>query len=358
MLTERSTLTQFLIEERRRHPGSSGELNSLILDVALACKAISRRIESGALTGILGKAGAVNVQGEQQQKLDVVANDIFLRTNEWGGQLAGMASEELDDYYPIPPEFPRGKYLLTFDPLDGSSNIDINLAVGSIFSILRTSVPGQDATLEDFLQPGTEQVAAGYAMYGPSTLLVLTVGTGVHGFTLDPSLGEFFLTHPDMKMPETTVEYAVNSSNRRFWEPAVRRYIDECLAGASGPREKDFNMRWVAALVADCHRILTRGGVFLYPRDSKDPAKPGRLRLLYEANPIAFLVEQAGGLASTGRERVLEVKPSDLHQRIAFIFGSREEVERIIRYHAELPGDPDEDWNPLYGVRGLFHASN
>ncbi|MDX5962549.1 class 1 fructose-bisphosphatase [Rhodococcus opacus] len=356
-MTERSTLTQFLIEERRRHPGSSGELNSLILDVALACKAISKRIAAGALTGVLGSAGAINVQGEQQQKLDVLANEIFLRTNEWGGQLAGMASEELDTPYPIPPEYPRGKYLLTFDPLDGSSNIDVNVAVGSIFSILRASVPGEDAAPADFLQPGTEQVAAGYAIYGPSTLLVLTVGTGVHGFTLDPELGEFFLTRQDIRLPDSTAEYAVNSSNRRHWEPAVRRYIDECLAGASGPREKDFNMRWVASLVAETHRILTRGGVFLYPRDSKDPAKEGRLRLLYEANPIAFLIEQAGGLASTGRDRVLEVTPTDLHQRIGFIFGCRDEVERITRYHSELPGEPDGQRNPLYGLRGLYHAT-
>jgi fructose-1,6-bisphosphatase I / sedoheptulose-1,7-bisphosphatase len=357
MLTERSTLTQFLIEERRRHPGSSGELNSLILDVALACKAISKRIASGALTGVIGKAGAVNVQGEQQQKLDVVANDIFLRTNEWGGELAGMASEELDEPYLIPPEYPRGKYLLTFDPLDGSSNIDVNVAVGSIFSILRASVPGQDATVADFLQPGTQQVAAGYAIYGPSTVLVLTVGTGVHAFTLDLELGEFFLTRQNIRLPDATAEYAVNSSNRRFWEPAVRRYIEECLAGASGPRQKDFNMRWVASLVAEAHRILTRGGVFLYPRDSKDPMKPGRLRLLYEANPIAFLIEQAGGLATTGRDRVLEVKPTDLHQRIAFIFGCRDEVERIVRYHTELPGEAGEQWNPLYGLRGLYHVT-
>ncbi len=356
MLTERSTLTKFLIEERRRHPESSGELNALLHDVALACKAISKRIASGALTGVIGSAGAVNVQGEQQQKLDVVANDVFLRTNEWGGQLAGMASEELDDPYPIPPRYPRGKYLLTFDPLDGSSNIDVNVSVGSIFSILRAPVPGEAAAPEDFLQPGVRQVAAGYAVYGPATHLVLTVGTGVHGFTLDPDLGEFFLTRQDIQIPSTTKEFAINSSNRRFWEPAVLRYIDECLAGVAGPREKDFNMRWVASLVAETHRILTRGGVFLYPRDTKDPAKPGRLRLLYEASPIAFLIEQAGGLASTGRERILDVTPTSLHQRIAFIFGCREEVERIMRYHNELPPQPIEQWHPLYGMRGLYRA--
>lgn len=356
MLSERSTLTQFLIEERRRHPSASGDLNSLILDVALACKAISRRVASGALTGILGRAGAVNVQGEHQQKLDVLANDIFIATTEWGGHLTGMASEELEEPYPIPPQFPRGKYLLTFDPLDGSSNIDVNLSVGSIFSILRAPVAGANADPEDFLQAGTEQVAAGYAIYGPSTVLVITVGTGVHCFTLDPSLGEFFLTHQNMTLPQSTAEFAINSSNRRFWEPAVLRYVDECLAGTTGPREKDYNMRWVASLVAEAHRILTRGGVFLYPRDFKDPAKEGRLRLLYEANPIAFLIEQAGGLATTGRERVLEVQPTDLHQRIGFIFGCREEVERIVRYHAEIHGEPEERRNPLYGVRGLYHA--
>ncbi|MFC7220171.1 class 1 fructose-bisphosphatase [Streptomyces polyrhachis] len=359
MLTERSTLTQFLIEERRRHPGSSGELNSLILDVALACKAIAKRIASGALSDLVGKAGAVNVQGEQQQKLDIVANEIFLQTNEWGGQLAGMASEEMEDPYAIPQQYPLGKYLLTFDPLDGSSNIDVNVSVGSIFSILRAPVPGKAAGTPDFLQPGTEQVAAGYAVYGPSTVLVLTVGTGVHAFTLDPALGEFFLTRQDIHLPEATCEYAVNTSNRRFWEPAVRRYIDECLQGVGGPRGKDFNMRWVASLVAETHRILTRGGVFMYPRDSKDPEKEGRLRLLYEVNPISMLVEQAGGLATTGRERVLEVRPTDLHQRIGFIFGSREEVERITRYHAEQGDGSDEQpesFNPLYGPRGLFQA--
>jgi fructose-1,6-bisphosphatase I / sedoheptulose-1,7-bisphosphatase len=357
MLTDRSTLARFLIEERRRHPGSSGELNSLILDVALACTAISRRIASGALSGVLGQADAVNVQGEQQQKLDLVANEIFLRATEWGGQLCGMASEELDDPYPIPATYPRGKYLLAFDPLDGSSNIDVNVSVGSIFSILRAPTPGEDAETADFLQPGRDIVAAGYAIYGPSTVMVLSVGRGVHVFTLDPLLGEFFLTEQDLTLPETTSEFAVNSSNRRFWERPVGRYIDECLAGVSGPREKDFNMRWVASLVAEAHRILTRGGVFLYPRDTKDAMREGRLRLLYEVNPIAFLVEQAGGAATTGRARVLDVEPTSLHQRIGFIFGCREEVERIVRYHEE-PDDSEDTSYPLYGLRGLYRAAN
>jgi fructose-1,6-bisphosphatase I/sedoheptulose-1,7-bisphosphatase len=356
MLTDRTTLTQFLIEERRRHPTATGDLNALILDVAVACKAISKRIAGGALDGLLGATAATNTHGETQQKLDVVANDLFLRATEWGGLVAGMVSEELVEPHQIPTEYPRGKYLLVFDPLDGSSNIDVNVSVGSIFSILRAPDAGAEpVAAEAFLQPGTEQVCAGYAIYGPSTMLVLTVGTGVHGFTLDPLLGEFILTRPGIRIPEATAEFAINASNRRFWEPAVRRYVDECLAGRTGPRQKDFNMRWVASLVAETHRILTRGGIFLYPRDSKDPDRPGRLRLLYEANPVAFLVEQAGGLASTGRARVLEVVPSDVHERIAFIFGAAEEVERIDKYHTE---DLDSDADiPLYSSRGLFRVS-
>lgn len=355
MLTEHTTLARFLIEERRRYPGSSGELNSLILDVALACKVIARQVAAGALAKGSTAATGTNVQGEKQHELDVVANEIFLKANQWQGLLAGMASEELERPYSIPNRYPRGKYLLSFDPLDGSSNIDVNVSVGSIFSILRAPDPDRDTRLDDFLQPGTEQVCSGYAIYGPATMLVLTVGRGVHGFTLDPAVGEFFLTHPDIRIPSSTAEFAVNTSNRRFWEPAVTRYIDECLAGLTGPREKDFNMRWVASLVAETHRILMRGGVFLYPRDSKDPTKEGRLRLLYEASPIAFLVEQAGGLATTGRERILEVQPTELHQRIGLIFGSSEEVSRLERYHAELL-DEDPSFNPLYAVRGLFRV--
>ncbi|MGH3844671.1 MAG: class 1 fructose-bisphosphatase, partial [Pseudonocardiaceae bacterium] len=332
MLTDRTTLTQFLIEERRRYPGASGDLNSLILNVALACKAIAKRVAYGALGGVIGAPATANVQGETQHKIDQVANELFLRANEWGGVVSGMLSANLEAPYPIPERYPRGKYLLMFDPLDGSSNIDVNVPVGSIFSILRAPSPGANAAAEDFLQPGSEQVCAGYAIYGPSTMIVLTVGTGVHGFTLEPQLGEFILTHPAIQVPTAASVFAINASNSRFWEPAVARYVDECLAGSAGPRGKDFNMRWVASLVAETHRILTRGGVFLNPRDSKDPTKRGRLRLLYEANPVAFIVEQAGGLASTGRARLLDVVPDDLHQRIAFIFGAREEVERIEQY--------------------------
>ncbi len=256
----------------------------------------------------------------------------------------------------IPPNYTRGKYLLVFDPLDGSGNIDVNVSVGSIFSILRApahdSEPGRDVTEVDFLQPGTQQVAAGYALYGPTTMLILSVGNGVVGFTLDPSLGEFKLTHPSIRVPEDTQEFAINSSNSRFWEPPIKRYVDECLAGKSGPRRKDFNMRWIASMVAEAHRILMRGGVFMYPRDTKDASKPGRLRLLYEANPIGFIMEQAGGRASTGRQPVLGVKPSELHQRIGLVFGSRNEVERIERYHHE-PATRDPG-NPLFAERGLF----
>ncbi len=358
MLTRRTTLTQFLIEERRRYPESSGELNSLILDVSIACKAIAHRVAEGDLAGGLGHAGEVNVQGEAQQKLDVVANDYFLRSTEWGGHVAGMVSEELEDPYQIPETYPRGKYLLSFDPLDGSSNIDVNVSVGSIFSITRcpdADAEPRPAEAGDFLQPGTEQVAAGYSIYGPSTMLVLSVGRGVHGFTLDPSIGEFFLTHPDLRVPTEGSTFAINASNHRHWEPAVRRYVDECLAGSTGPRGRDFNMRWVASLVVEAHRILTRGGVFLYPRDAKQAGSAGRLRLLYEANPIGFLIEQAGGRASTGRRPVLEVEPTDIHERVGFVFGAADEVERIEKYHTERYEGDDPDI-PLYANRGLFRA--
>ena len=357
----RTTLTQFLIEERRRFPNASGDFNSLILDVAMACKAISRAVAYGELAGMLGNhasdaGGSINVQGEAQKKLDVLSNEAFIRMNEWGGHLAGMASEEMDAPYPIPKHFPRGKYLLVFDPLDGSSNIDVNVSVGSIFSILRApahATEGAELTEADFFQPGSEQVAAGYALYGPATMLMLSVGTGVYGFTLDPNLGEFMLTHPNVKVPEDTQEFAINASNSRFWEPPVKRYVDECLAGKTGARGKDFNMRWIASMVAEAHRIMMRGGVFLYPRDTKDPSKPGRLRLLYEANPVGFLIEQAGGRASTGRQPMMQVQPTSLHQRIGLVFGSKNEVERIERYHAE-PTPSSADDNPLFAAKSLF----
>ncbi|RRH89666.1 class 1 fructose-bisphosphatase [Variovorax beijingensis] len=350
----KATLTQYIIEERRRHPGATGALNALITDVSLACKAISRKVALGALGDVLGSASTQNVQGEEQKTLDVLSNDMFLRANEWGGHVAGMVSEEMEEPY-LPPQqqqYPRGKYLLLFDPLDGSSNIDVNVAVGSIFSILRAPTPEADAKPEDFLQPGTEQVGAGYAIYGPSTMLVLTLGNGTHAFTLDPQLGEWVLSHPNLSIPRQTSEFAINASNSRFWEPAVKRYVDECLAGKEGPRGIDFNMRWIASLVAETHRILMRGGVFMYPRDSKEAGRDGRLRLLYEANPISFLIEQAGGMASTGRRRLMSVEPESIHQRIGFVFGSSEEVARVEAYHSEEPQDTYQA--PLFGKRGLF----
>jgi fructose-1,6-bisphosphatase I/sedoheptulose-1,7-bisphosphatase len=360
-LSQRWTLTRYLIEQRRRFPQASGELNALILDVSLACKAIARIVSFGELGDSLGQppqpaGGAVNVQGEVQKPLDVLSNEIFLRMNEWNGHLAGMASEEMDTPYQIPTQFQRGKYLLVFDPLDGSSNIDVNVSVGSVFSVLRApdeaGEGARDVTEADFLQPGSAQVAAGYAIYGPTTMLVLSVGYGVAGFTLNPNLGEFVLTHADIRIPADTHEFAINTSNSRFWEPPIKRFVDECLAGRTGPRGKDFNMRWIASMVAEAHRILMRGGVFMYPRDTKDPDKPGRLRLLYEANPIGFIVEQAGGRASTGRQPVLGVKPSALHQRIGLVFGSKNEVERIERYHREPA--PNDSNVPLFAERSLF----
>ena len=362
-LSHRSTLTQYLIEQRRRFPGASGDFNALILDVALACKAIARTVAFGELGSAASQQGGdlgghLNVQGETQKPLDVISNQVFTRMNEWGGYCAGMASEEMDEPYQIPVRHPRGKYLLVFDPLDGSSNIDVNVSVGSIFSVLRAPRDavdsGRDVTEADFLQPGTQQVAAGYALYGPTTMLVLSVGSGVVGFTLDPNLGEFMLTHPHIQVPADTQEFAINASNSRFWEAPVKRYVDECLAGKTGPRGKDFNMRWIASMVAEAHRILMRGGVFMYPRDTKDPSRPGRLRLLYEANPIGFLMEQAGGRASTGRFAVLGVQPTSLHQRVGLVFGSKNEVERIERYHTE-PAKVEFE-SLLFATRSLFRG--
>jgi fructose-1,6-bisphosphatase I len=328
-----TTVTQFIIEEQRHIKGATGDFTSLLNDIVTACKVISNAVNKGALIGVMGSAQSENIQGETQKKLDVITNDIFIRSNEWAGHLAGMASEEMDDVYPIPAQYPRGKYLLVFDPLDGSSNVDVNISVGTIFSILRCPEGVTEPTARDFLQPGTKQVCAGYALYGSSTMLVLTSGHGVNGFTLDRDIGEFVLTHPNMTIPADTREFAINASNQRFWEAPVQRYVEECLAGKTGPRGTDFNMRWVASMVAEVHRILTRGGIFMYPKDTKDPAKAGKLRLMYEANPMSFIVEQAGGATSTGRERIMEIQPGDLHQRVPVILGSKNEVERVVAYH-------------------------
>jgi fructose-1,6-bisphosphatase I len=334
------SLTRFLIEEERAGH-LNPELRLLIEVVARACKSISVAVGKGALGGVLGEAVAaaggasVNVQGEAQKKLDVLSNDILLEANAWGGHLAACASEEMDHCQPIPDAFPRGNYLLLFDPLDGSSNIDINAGVGTIFSVLRCPDGVPRVGDEHFLQPGTEQVAAGYCLYGPSTMLVLTIGHGTHAFTLDREQGSFVLTQKRMRVPEETKEFAINMSNQRHWEAPMQDYVRDLLAGADGPRGKDFNMRWIAAMVADVHRILTRGGIFIYPWDRKDPSKPGKLRLMYEANPMALLVEQAGGAATDGRSRILDIVPAQLHQRVPVFLGSRREVEAATRYHVE-----------------------
>ncbi|MEO5940848.1 MAG: class 1 fructose-bisphosphatase [Candidatus Limnocylindrales bacterium] len=347
-----TTLTEFIIGEQRRDPTASADLTALVNDIRLACKRIATIVGKGSLSEATGKAGSVNASGDARARLDVVANDIFLRTTEWGGSVAGMVSEEVDDVYPVPAEYPRGRHLLAFDPLDGSSNIDVNVSVGSIFSVLVD--PDSDLPVGPgaFLQSGSRQVCAGYAIYGPTTMLVITFGRGVHGFTLDREIGEFILTHRDLRIPAETSEFAINSSNARFWEPAVSRYVDECLAGTSGPRGRDFNMRWVASLVAETHRILMRGGVFLYPRDDRTGGQNGKLRLLYEANPIGLVVEQAGGRASTGFEPILAVQPESIHQRTGFVFGSRAEVERIEAYHRDHNERPFDA--PLFRRRGLF----
>jgi fructose-1,6-bisphosphatase len=352
---EKKTITEFMIEEQRRFPEATGDFTAVLNHVRLACKRISFIVGRGALGAEQGSADSINVQGEPQMKLDVISNDIFLRTHEYGGHLAGMVSEELEQPYQIPAEYPLGKYLLTFDPLDGSSNLDVNAPVGSIFSVLKAPRGSCPPTAADFLQPGSQQLCAGYAIYGATTMLVLTLGRGVHGFTLDRGFGEFVLTHPNMTIPAETSEFAINASNERFWEPPVRRYVLECLAGHGGVRGKDFNMRWIASLVAEVHRILIRGGLFMYPKDTKQPGKSGRLRLLYEANPMAMIVEQAGGSASWGRGRVLDLVPTGLHQRVPLILGCKSEVERLELYHLEHDQGLDRIYSsPLFKERSLF----
>jgi fructose-1,6-bisphosphatase I len=329
----RLSLTHYLIRCEREH-GLDANLRLLIETVARACKTISHAVSQGALGGVLGSADTTNVQGETQKKLDVLANEILVEANEWGGHLAAMASEEMDQPVGIPVAYPRGHYLLLFDPLDGSSNIDVNVSIGTIFSVL----PAPEGMTEDderaFLQPGTKQVAAGYAIYGPQTMLVLTVGQGVVGFTLDRSTGSFILTQENIRIPADTREFAINMSNWRHWAAPVRRYVEECLAGKEGARGKDFNMRWIASMVADVHRIMQRGGVFMYPWDKREPDKPGKLRLMYEANPMALLVEQAGGGATDGTQRILDIVPTRLHQRVSVMLGSRNEVEHLLQLHA------------------------
>ncbi|WP_018139826.1 MULTISPECIES: class 1 fructose-bisphosphatase [unclassified Thioalkalivibrio] len=332
-----TTLTNCIIETQRGIQGATGEFTGLLNDISVACKKISDLVDKGDLVGVLGSAGSENVQGETQKKLDIITNEVFIESLSHNGHAAGLASEEMDEICEMPANEPRGHYLVLFDPLDGSSNIDVNVSVGTIFSILKAPEGVTDPKTEDFLQPGTKQVAAGYCLYGPSTMMVMTTGQGVKMFTLDKDFGEFLLTKDSVQIPEDTQEFAINMSNSRFWEAPVKRYIDECLAGKEGERGKDFNMRWVASMVAEVHRILCRGGVFMYPMDTKMQAKgtTGKLRLMYEANPMSFIVEQAGGAATTGRERIMDISPEGIHQRVPVVLGAKNEVERITGYHNE-----------------------
>ena len=336
-MNKRTSLTQYLVEKQRHDNALPAELRLLIEIVSRACKTISHAVSKGALGEVLGSLETENVQGEVQKKLDVISNSVLLEANEWGGHLAAMASEEMETIHLIPNRYPKGEYLLLFDPLDGSSNIDVNVSIGTIFSVLKApaDASGREIAEADFLQAGYTQVAAGYALYGPQTMLVLTVGDGVVGFTLDREMGSWVLTHQNITIPADTKEFAINMSNMRHWAPPVKRYIDECLAGKTGSRGQDFNMRWVASMVTDIHRLLMRGGVFMYPWDAREPNKPGKLRLMYEANPMSMLVEQAGGMATNGYERILEVKPSNLHERVSVVIGSKNEVARITQYHHE-----------------------
>ncbi|MFO1392427.1 MAG: class 1 fructose-bisphosphatase [Steroidobacteraceae bacterium] len=346
-----TTISKFLIQQVPDGPHGR-ELAALLVDVAAVVKAISAAVGKGPLVGLASLAGSENAQGESQKKLDLLADELFARGVEWSGLVGAIASEERDDVHFVEG---NGRLALVFDPLDGSANLDINLPVGSIFSVLALPEGTRDPAA--VLQCGSQQLAAGYAIYGPSTQVVLTVGRGTHGFTLDREIGNFVLTHPDIRIPEEGSDYLINASNRRFWEPPVARYVDECKAGREGPRGRDFNTRWVASMVADVHRVLLRGGIYLYPRDQKEANREGRLRLLYEANPMAMIVEQAGGMASTGRGRILETAPQRIHQRVPVILGSRAEVTRVERYHAEFDRGEDKPYSsPLFGERSLFRS--
>ena len=320
------TLREFLADPAGDGKPAARELATLIEAISDSCRTISYLVSRGALAGVLGSAGTGNVQGEEQKQLDILANDELMAMAKASGVVAAAASEEEDEARPITEGSP---YLLLFDPLDGSSNIDVNVSIGTIFSVLPAR-GGEHA----FLQPGRNQVAAGYCVYGPQTTLVLTFGSGVVAFTMDPPTGQFVQTGTNIRIPEKTKEFAINMSNMRHWADPVRAYVDECLAGDTGPRGKNFNMRWIASMVADVHRVLTRGGLFMYPWDKREPGKPGKLRLMYEANPMSLLVEQAGGKSFDGKQQILDIVPSGLHQRVSVMLGSREEVEVLEKKHS------------------------
>ena len=318
------------LNSQLQQDGAPLELILLIRTLLAACKEISFRVSQGALAGVLGSTLSENVQGETQKKLDVISNQILKDTLREPGYVKAISSEEEEDVVPCSPD---GNYLVSFDPLDGSSNTEINSLIGTIFSITHAPQWMEADDPSAFLQPGTQSVAAGYVLYGPSTMLAMTTGKGTHIYTLDKTHGGFLLTKPNIELPTQTSEFSINASNQRHWEDPMQRYVADLILGADGPREKDFNMRWVAAMVGDIHRVLCRGGIFMYPFDNRNPEKPGKLRLLYEANPMAFLVEQAGGLADTGEGRIMEVMPTEIHQRVPTIIGSKEEVETCLSYY-------------------------
>lgn len=309
--------------------GVDPALTGLIDDIAIACRAISAMVRHAPLTGHTGSTDNANVHGESQKPLDLLANDVMIACAREHSAVAALVSEEQDDMLALRD---WGEYLLVFDPLDGSSNIDVNVSVGTIFSVLPAPA-GRSVVLDDFLQPGRRQLAAGYAIYGPTTQLVLTTGDGTHLYTLDPDKRDFLLTQENIRIDETASEFAINASNQRHWEEPVRRYVEECLAGTSGPRGRDFNMRWIASMVAEVHRIMNRGGIFMYPADRREPRKPGRLRLLYEASPMALLVEQAGGGSSDTNQSLLDVSPTSLHQKVPVVLGARSEIEHLESLH-------------------------
>ena len=324
-------LGQYLKTAKPKGNSIPAGLQELLLAVAHTCTTLSNEVAQGALIGLLGSAGTGNVQGEVQQKLDVIANDLLIEGVQGCTALAGLASEEME--LPMPVQG-TGNYLLLFDPLDGSSNIDVNVSIGTIFSVLQKQNPTAALQNSDFLLSGRHQAAAGYVVYGPQTTMALTLGDGVVMFTLDKTIGQFILIKDRVEISPATKEFAINMSNMRHWAQPVRRYVQECLEGATGVRKKDFNMRWIASMVADVHRVLSRGGVFMYPWDQREPNKPGKLRLMYEANPMSFLVEQAGGASTNGKQVIMDIEPQDLHERVSVMLGSKEEVERLQSYHA------------------------
>jgi fructose-1,6-bisphosphatase I len=329
-MSKLTTLHEFIVSKQKDFPFATGELSRLLGDIALASKIVSNDVrKAGLVDHILGAQGGQNVQGEEQQKLDVVADEAFIRAFENGGEVCGIGSEENDDFLAFESEQAQNaNYVILFDPLDGSSNIDVNVSIGTIFSIYRRVSPqGSKATLADMLQPGTQQVAAGYVLYGSSTILVYTTGNGVNGFTLDPSIGEFFLSHPDMKMPENGRLYSVNEGNLNDFDPQLRSYLAYCQSNEN-QTGKPYSGRYIGSLVADFHRNLIKGGIYIYPTVPSAPN--GRLRLLYECNPLAFIAEQAGGLATDGKRRILDIQPSALHERVGFYIGSKKMVEKAM----------------------------